>query len=181
MNSCRDLCSSGSEYIITFLVVVQRPVTYITYYVLCYASYSIIRMSSDVDTSGTNGHPLVVVLSTSIACSMLLAVLQDADEVVSLLVMEMRCFLICPRHHQDGKCISTTRPDITPMLSVPNIREMERSGGVVGSELVYTMLHTLCIYITLHVIRSTTTRGIDVCIRITYSNALHHASHYGAP
>ena len=34
--------------------------------------------------------------------------------------------LICPRHHQDGKCISTTRPDITTMLSVPNIREVER-------------------------------------------------------
>ncbi len=40
--------------------------------------------------------------------------------------------LICPRHHQDGKCISTTRPDITPMLSVPNIREMERSDGEVS-------------------------------------------------
>merc|ERR1711976_536840 len=66
----------------TFLVVVQRPVTFISYYVLCYASYSTIRMISDVDTSGTNGHPLVVVLSTSIACSMLLAVLQDADLVL---------------------------------------------------------------------------------------------------
>ena len=58
---------------------------------------------------------------------------------------------------------------------------MERSDGVVGGELVYTMLHTLCIYITLHVIRSTTTRGIEVCIRITYINTLLHASHYGAP
>ena len=76
-----------SKYTITFLVVVQRPMTYITYYVLCYASYSTIRMSSEVDTSSTSGHPLVVVLSTSIACSMLLAVLQDADEVSSLLVL----------------------------------------------------------------------------------------------
>ena len=90
-----------SKYIITFLVVVEGNYT----------------------SSSTTSITITTVLSSTEMLH-LVATCSHTPTMLAMEVVVMVYSTICPRHHHDGKCISTTRPDIMRM-------EMERSDGEV--------------------------------------------------